>query len=137
MENHCTTLIETPNMNISGKSIRAFIGSKNYTVSRNFYRELGFEEIITSEKMSYFHIGEFGFYLQDAYVKDWIDNSMIFFEVDNLEKTLNYIQNLKLTDTYDNVRVSEIVYNDWGNEFFLHDPCGILWHIGTFTSKEV
>ena len=23
-------------------------------------------------------------------------------------------------------------YLDWGNEFFLHDPSGILWHIGKF-----
>jgi catechol 2,3-dioxygenase-like lactoylglutathione lyase family enzyme len=122
-------------MNISGKSIRPFIGSKNYTISRNFYADLGFEEVKTSAKMSYFYRGEFGFYLQDAYVKDWIDNSMIFFEVDNLERTLKYIQGLKLPETYENVRLSKIVHNDWGNEFFLHDPCGILWHFGNFKPK--
>ncbi|QIE58740.1 glyoxalase [Rasiella rasia] len=124
-------------MKISGKSIRAFIGSKNYTISRNFYRDLGFEEVITSKNMSYFHIGDFGFYLQDAYVKDWIDNSMIFLEVDNLESILKYIQNLKLTEKYENVRLSRIVFNEWGKEFFLHDPSGVLWHIGKFNSKEL
>ena len=123
-------------MKISGKSIRSFIGSKNYNTSRNFYKDLGFEEIITSKKMSYFHMGAFGFYLQDAYVKDWIDNSMIFFEVDHLESTLEYIQSLKLTEKYENVRLSRIVYNDWGNEFFLHDPCGLLWHFGKFNAKK-
>jgi hypothetical protein len=123
-------------MKLSGKSIRTFIGSKNYIISRNFYLDLGFEELMTSNKMSYFHSKEFGFYLQDAYVKDWIDNSMIFFEVDHLENTLEYIQSLKLTKKYENVRLSEIVHNEWGNEFFLHDPSGILWHFGTFKSKE-
>ena len=123
-------------MKISGKSIRTFIGSKNYNISRNFYMDLGFEEIITSEKMSYIYIGEFGFYLQDAYVKDWVDNSMVFFEVDNLESTLKTIQSLKLTEKYENVRLSKIVYNVWGNEFFLHDPSGILWHFGKFKSNE-
>jgi len=123
-------------MKLEGKSIRPFIGSKNYTISRRFYTDLGFEEIITSEKMSFFHIGKFGFYLQDAYVKDWIDNSMIFFEVDNLESILKNIQSLKLIEKYENVRLSEIVYNEWGNEFFLHDPCGILWHFGEFNSKN-
>lgn len=122
-------------MKISGKSIRPFIGSKDYNISRNFYRDLGFEEIIISEKLSYFHIGEFGFYLQDAYVKNWIDNSMIFFEVDNLKSTLQHIHRLSLTEKYKNVRLSEIVYNTWGNEFFLHDPCGILWHFGMFKPK--
>ena len=123
-------------MKISGKSIRAFIGSKNYTISRNFYTDLGFKEIITSKKLSYFYMEEFGFYLQDAYVKDWVDNSMIFFEVNQLESTLQYIQSLKLNNKYKNVRLSEIVHNEWGSEFFLHDPCGILWHFGKFNSKE-
>ena len=122
-------------MKLSGTSIRPFIGSKNYAISRKFYTDLGFVEYITSEKMSYFYSGDFGFYLQDAYVKDWIDNSMIFFEVDDLERTLKDIQRLNLPEKYDSVRLSEIVYNAWGNEFFLHDPCGILWHFGTFKSK--
>ncbi len=118
------------------KSIRTFIGSKNYTISRNFYLDLGFSEIITSKNMSYFSIGEFGFYLQDAYVKDWIDNSMIFLELDNLKSTLKNIQNLGLTEKYENVRLSEIKYNEWGKEFFLHDPSGILWHFGNFNSQK-
>lgn len=123
-------------MTLTGQSIRTFIGSKDFTTSRNFYSDLGFEEYITSERMSYFYIGKFGFYLQDAYVKDWIDNSMIFFEVTDLENTLKHIRSLHLTKTYEGVRLSEIVYNDWGNEFFLHDPCGILWHFGTFKSNN-
>ncbi|WP_460218795.1 VOC family protein [Psychroserpens sp. MEBiC05023] len=119
-------------MKLSGQSIRAFIGSKDFHISRKFYSDLGFEEIVTSKTMSYFYNDALGFYLQDAYIKDWIDNSMIFFEVDDLENMLKYIQSLKLPERYDHVRLSNIVYNDWGNEFFLHDPSGILWHFGTF-----
>jgi len=119
-------------MNLEGKSIRTFIGAKEYDISRNFYLDLGFKEIKTSDKMSYFRVGNFGFYLQDYYVKDWVDNSMVFFEVDNLEDTLKNIKSLKLTEKYKGVRLSEIAYNKWGNEFFLHDPSGILWHFGVF-----
>jgi catechol 2,3-dioxygenase-like lactoylglutathione lyase family enzyme len=122
-------------MNIHAKSIRAFIGSRNYDVSRAFYKDLGFEEITTSEKMSYFRVGAFGFYLQDAYVKDWVDNSMVFLEVDHLEDHLKTIKSLGLTEKYKNVRLSGIVHNSWGSEFFLHDPSGILWHFGTFSPK--
>ncbi len=114
------------------KSIRAFIGAKNFDESRNFYLDLGFEEIITSPKMSYFKLGDFGFYLQDAYVKDWVDNSMLFLEVDNLQQHLDEITSLQLDKKYDNVRVTNIHYNDWGNEFFMYDPSGVLWHIGEF-----
>ena len=79
-------------MQYKPKSIRAFIGAANYRISRNFYLDLGFEEFKISPKMSYFRLGEFGFYLQDAYVKDWVDNTMLFLEVENLEKHLKEIK---------------------------------------------
>ena len=53
-------------MSYKVKSIRAFIGAKNYDASRQFYLDLGFEEIKIFPKMSYFKLGDFGFYLQDA-----------------------------------------------------------------------
>lgn len=114
------------------KSIRAFIGAKDYNVSRAFYKDFGFTEIKTSENMSYFKLGDFGFYLQDAYVKDWVDNTMVFLEVENLKQHLENFKKLNLNSKYKGVRISEIHYNDWGNEYFVHDPSGILWHIGEF-----
>lgn len=119
-------------MNYTIKSIRPFIGAKEYETSRSFYRDLGFEEIILFPNMSYFRMENFGFYLQDAYVKDWVDNTMVFMEVVDLQKHFEHVQSLQLDQKYDNVRLKNIVYNDWGNEFFLHDPSGILWHIGEF-----
>ena len=115
------------------KSVRAFIGAKNFEESRSFYIDVGFFEIPFSDSMSYFKIDDhLGFYLQKAYVKDWIDNSMLFIEVGNLETYLEEIKNKELTKKYSSVRVSEIVINDWGKEFFVHDPSGILCHFGNF-----
>lgn len=115
------------------KSIRTFIGAKDYKESRSFYKDLGFLEIEISKSMCYFKIDEnIGFYLQKANVKEWIDNSMIFLEVQDLEKYLSEIESKELTKKYPKVRLSKIVKNDWGNEFFLHDPSWILWHIGNF-----
>jgi len=119
-------------MKFKTKSIRAFIGAENYTISRNFYLDLGFQEVIISSKMSYFKLDSFGFYLQDSYLKDWIDNSMLFLEVENLEWHLEKIKDLKLEAKYKGVRLKGINYNDWGKEFFIYDPSGILWHIGEF-----
>ena len=72
------------------------------------------------------------FYLQDAYVKDWIDNTMIFLEVDDVDRYWKELQELELPGKYENVRLTKIVDNDWGRECFLHDPAGILWHFGQF-----
>ena len=114
-------------------SIRPFIGAKDYELSRSFYLDLGFEERKISPKMSYFMLGKFGFYLQNAYVKDWVNNSMLFLEVKDLEAHLLRLKDLGLQNTYKSMRISHIHYNDWGKEFFLYDPSGILWHIGEFT----
>lgn len=115
------------------KSLRTFIGAKDFEISRSFYSDLGFSELIISKDMSFFMVDEkLGFYLQKAYVKKWLDNSMIFIEVEDLNLYLAEIKNKNLTEKYPKVRLSNIVNNDWGSEFFLQDPSGILWHIGSF-----
>ncbi len=114
------------------QSIRPFIGANDFVLSRAFYRDFGFSESILSAGMSYFHLNGFGFYLQDAYVKDWVDNTMVFMEMTDLPSVLKSVQELNLPARYPGVRVSTIRHNEWGNEFFVHDPSGILWHIGEF-----
>lgn len=121
-------------MEHKAKSIRPFIGAKNFAVSRKFYRDLGFLESILSLDMSYFETGGFGFYLQDAYVKDWVDNTMIFMEVEDVKRFWNELVALDLSTTYENVRLVPIREMTWGRECFLHDPSGILWHFGEFNS---
>ncbi|MCD6069478.1 MAG: glyoxalase [Bacteroidetes bacterium] len=116
-------------------SIRPFIGAKNFDVSRSFYRDLGFRETIISPDMSCFETGALSFYLQDAYVKDWINNSMIFLEVDNAERYWNELLALDLPGKYKGARLTPILSYDWGRECFLHDPSGILWHFGEFFKK--
>lgn len=114
------------------RSIRPFIGAENFTVSRNFYRDLGFEEVVLSPNMSYFKMQETGFYLQDAYVRDWIDNTMVFMEVEDVGQFWEQLLTLDLTSRYEKVRLVPIRNHDWGRECFVHDPCGILWHFGEF-----
>lgn len=114
-------------------SVRAFVGAKDYRISRSFYKDLGFLESIISEKMSYFNIfNTLGFYLQDYYIQDWINNSMIFVEVDNVERYYNELQILGLHNKYKDVKLVPIRNEDWGKECFLHDPSGVLWHFGEF-----
>jgi hypothetical protein len=124
-------------MKHAAKSIRAFIGAKNFEESRLFYRELGFEESSISKNMSYLKVSDkLGFYLQDAYVEDWINNSMIFLEVDDVNGYWKELQSLGLDQRYKNVKLTPIREEVWGRECFMHDPCGVLWHFGEFHKKE-
>ena len=117
------------------KSIRPFIGAKNYELSRNFYSDLGFKENILSAEMSYFDLNGFGFYLQNAYIKDWVNNTMVFMEVSDVKIFWNKLLELELTSKYKNIKLVPIRELDWGKECFLHDPSGILWHFGEFKIK--
>lgn len=120
-------------MQHNAKSIRAFIGAKNFKESISFYKELGFEESIISADMRYFNISDsLGFYLQDANVKDWIDNTMLFLEVDDVNRYWSELQAMELQKKYKNVKLTSIREEPWGKECFLHDPSGILWHFGQF-----
>jgi hypothetical protein len=116
-------------------SIRPFVGAKDYEMSRSFYGALGFQESPISTDMSLFRIGKMGFYLQRAYVKDWIDNSMIFLEVEDLDLYWKELVALELTTKFPDVRLSPIQKFEWGRECFMHDPSGILWHIGQFNGR--
>ena len=48
--------------------------------------------------MSVFKMKDFRFYLQDAYVKDWIDNSMICLEVADVSSFWNQLVELNFSD---------------------------------------
>lgn len=114
------------------RSIRTFIGSKDFDQSREFYWELGFKESILSDDLSYFSVGRFGFYLQKYYVKDWVDNSMIFLEVKDAYETYEHLKILDLPERYEGVKLTPVKEDAWGKECFLHDPSGVLWHFGEF-----
>jgi catechol 2,3-dioxygenase-like lactoylglutathione lyase family enzyme len=113
-------------------SIRPFIGAKNFELSRSFYRDLGFQESVIDNNMSYFSTQGLGFYRQHAYVKDWVDNTMIFLEVEDVDRYWNGLIALDLPTKHAGVRLTPIRNDHWGRECFLHDPSGILWHFGQF-----
>jgi hypothetical protein len=128
-------ILKTKIMEHKAISIRPFIGAKNFGLSRKFYLDLGFKESILSDNLSYFNTDSLGFYLQDAFVKDWVDNSMIFLEVEDVSRYWKELLALDLTSRYDGVKLTPIRQYDWGRECFMHDPSGILWHIGEFFNK--
>ena len=118
---------------MKSKSIRAFIGARDFNLSRAFYNDLGFEEVILSDHMSLFKVNEhLSFYLQNAYVKDWVDNTMLFLEVEDLDNCEQELKQKELDQKYPTVRFSNIKNEVWGRELFMHDPSGILWHFGEF-----
>lgn len=123
-------------MTLQIKSIRPFIGAKDFEISRNFYRDLGFEEVVLEPKLSLFSLQGICFYLQDYYTKDWIENTMIFMEVADTDEFWKELQTLNLTEKYKDIQLSPVRAMEWGKECFVHDPSGVLWHFGEFINKQ-
>lgn len=119
-------------MNQKIKSIRPFIGAKDFAVSRAFYRDLGFKEVEIDPKFSVFKKGDFAFYLQDYYSKEWIENTMIFLEIENVDLYWDELVSLNLKEKYNSIRLVPTKTEVWGKECFLLDPAGVLWHFGEF-----
>ena len=120
-------------MTFIAKNIRTFIGAKNYDESRAFYQELGFQEHPISDKMTLFKVNEdLGFYLQKYYVRRWVQNSMIFLEVDDVDQCYQDLEALGVHQRYKYARLTPIKKFEWGRECFLHDPSGVLWHFCQF-----
>lgn len=113
-------------------SIRPFIGAADFELSRAFYHDLGFQEVKLTPVLSLFKTENYGFYLQNAFNRDWIDNTMVFVEVEDVQYFWNELIKLDLSSKYRNVRLTPIRVEHWGRECFVHDPSGILWHFGEF-----
>ena len=119
-------------MKMEAISIRPFIGSKNFEVSRSFYRSLGFAETAILPDFSVFQLDGLSFYLQDAYVEEWIKNTMLFIEIKNVEKWYEWLKHLELDKKYPGVELRPVKKEHWGEECFLIDPAGILIHFAQF-----
>ncbi|SFS44894.1 VOC family protein [Mucilaginibacter polytrichastri] len=113
-------------------SLRTFIGSKDFSISKSFYTDLGFQEITLSASLSLFRRNEFSFYLKDAYVEDWLNNTMLFIEVKDVAECFEWLTSLQLHKNYPGVKLIPIKKNDWGDECFVLDPAGALLHFGQF-----
>jgi hypothetical protein len=114
------------------KQIRPFIGCRNFLEAQLFYQDLGFTVQLVAPTMALVAHKNIAFYLQDAYIKDWVDNTQVFVEIENIWEFWEYLKNLQISHKHPTARLVPIQQHAWGSECFLHDPSGILWHFGQF-----
>ena len=111
------------------ESVRPFVPTKDFNLSRKFYEALGFEKVFDGE-VAIFNAGSGGFILQRYYQKDWAENSMIQLVVDDLDAWWNHVQTLELEKTFAVQAPKAPVMQPWGIRVaYVYDPCGVLWHI--------
>jgi hypothetical protein len=103
-----------------------YVPAKDFEVSKRFYAAMGFELTEGFGGTMDCRLGGAVFRLQDYYVKDWADNFMMKFDVDDIdawhERAGKVIDNGDLGAA----RRDEIQKVGDARIFHVWDPCGVL-----------
>lgn len=119
------------NMRIT--EIKAFVPSKDFEVSKQFYKDLGFTMASEGGGVAYFRFGLVSFLLQDYCVESLAENFMMHILVEDVDAWRSHVRASGVAAKY-NVRVTEIESQPWRmRDFCLLDPSGVLWRIGQNT----
>ena len=107
--------------------LRLFLPSLDYQVSIRFYQEIGFEIEWQSDDLTIMKHRELEFFIQNAYVKDWAENTMIQLFVEDIQHFYDQVETMK--NDYPMIRFKSIQEVDYGTTFHLLDPAGVLIHV--------
>lgn len=110
-------------------SVRPFLPTQDFDVSKRFYEALGFTKSVDGE-VAVFETGEGGFILQRYYQQGWAENCMVQLMVDDLDAWWAHIESLDLAQRFGVQPPRAPALQPWGLRVaYLFDPCGVLWHI--------
>lgn len=113
--------------------IKAFVPAKDFGLSQQFYRDLGFTMASEGGGVAYFHCGNASFLLQDFCAEGFAENFMMHLLVEDVDAWWRQVQDSGVVAKY-GVRLSGIEQQPWRmRDFCLTDPSGVLWRIGQNT----
>jgi len=103
------------------------VPAKDFDLSLRFYTDLGFQSRKLTDRLAEMTLGACTFLLQDYYVREWADNSVIHMFVSDLDGWWEYIDGLDLPGRY-GVKTRSPRDEGWGVRVFgIGDPSGVLW----------
>ena len=120
--------------NLAVTEIKAFVPSKNFERSKQFYRDLGFTQASEGGGIAYFHFGSVSFLLQDFCAESLAENFMMHILVEDVNAWWDHVQQSGVLTKY-GVKVTALEDQPWHmRDFCLYDPSGVLWRIGQNTT---
>lgn len=108
------------------KELLIYVPAEDFEQSKRFYTALGFNLTAGWGNTMDCRLGEAGFRLQDYYVKDWAENFMMRFEVDDVQAWYKHAKKVIGDGDFGNAKCEEPEMS--GDTKILHvvDPCGVL-----------
>ena len=123
-------------MNLAAVEIKAFVPSRDFGTSKQFYLALGFEIPWSSEDLAYVRFGETSFLLQSFYEPAHASNFQMHLLVENVDDWHAHVRSSGVGHRF-GVAVGEPEDRPWAmRDFTLFDPCGVLWRIAQNIDRE-
>lgn len=120
-----------PNLKVT--EIKAFVPAKDFELSKQFYKDLGFTMASEGGGIAYFHFGHVSFLLQDFCAESFAENFMMHILVEDVQSWWGHVQESGVLAKY-RTRVTALEDQPWKmRDFCLYDPSGVLWRIGQNT----
>lgn len=122
--------MERSALNLQTVELKAFVPAQDFELSKQFYRDLGFDIPWSSDDLAYLHAGDSSFLLQKFYVPEHAGNFMMHLLVADVEAWWQHVQSQRLAERY-GVLAQPPEDRPWAiRDFVLTDPAGVLWRIG-------
>lgn len=102
----------------------------DYDAARQFFGDVGFEELWENSGYAGFRNGNAQFILQKFDDEKFAANFMIRIDVPNLDEWWETISNKDLPGKYPGVRFNPPANFPWGREVNFIDLAGVCWHVG-------
>jgi uncharacterized glyoxalase superfamily protein PhnB len=116
--------------NLKVTEMKAFVPSKDFELSKQFYKDIGFTMASAGGGIAYFQFGAVSFLLQDFCTESFAENFMMHLLVEDVNAWWEQVQKSGVLEKY-GVRVTELEDQPWHmRDFCLYDPSGVLWRIG-------
>lgn len=111
--------------------LRPFIPAKDFEQCKRFYAALGWETRQVAPDLALVKLADAQhFYLQDYYVREFAQNTMLHVTVPDAQAWHDHVAALLRAGDYGDARVQPPRPQDYGAiTTFVHDPSGVLLHL--------
>ena len=109
--------------------LKAYVPARDFAQSKEFYADLGFTIVWSSDDLAYVRQGSASFLLQNFYVAEHAGNFMMHLLVEDLDAWWRHVQDQRLESKYA-IFLEPPAERSWGlRDFVITDPTGVLWRI--------
>jgi catechol 2,3-dioxygenase-like lactoylglutathione lyase family enzyme len=116
---------------LKATDLRPFIPARDFARCKRFYAALGWDTVDVGPGLALVRLtDDQHFYIQDDYVREVAENSMLHVTVDNAPAWYAHVVSVLEHGAFPDARVQPPAKQDYGaSVVFVHDPSGVLLHL--------